>query len=580
MEGGNNGGSAAGGGGSGNSSSDFVRKLYKMLEDPNHQQIVRWSASKDSFVVVDPNLFTTKILPQHFKHSNFASFVRQLNKYDFHKIKSTEEGAPTSFQEFRHPDFRASSGGNLDNIRRKAPTSRKTASQSEDHSSAIEDLKNHIINLEKHIQRQEAAYRELAKQHTNLVSDLTHVHAALQDHARSIMAHNHSLQHLGSTINEIKRGPGVRFQDGQSPSSSDHTNRGQQMMPHNSLDNTNGNVYNNNSPRTITESDTFDAQLNNDDTNGMQNNNDMFSTYPGQSQLNGSDTHPQSRPQPGRKRSQPSVPNWGIRAPRVLLVEDDPTCRRIGSKFLEYAECEVDIADDGLIAVNKMGHHHYDLVLMDIMMPHLDGCTAAQMIRRFDDRTPIVAMTSNIRRDDIQSYFANGMDDVLPKPFTKDGLLQLLERVLGHLKKDLPDTTTTPADPSSTPNPNTPSNNNTNNNPSSSHMQHHYGSHHPHHSLDPANDPTPAIAGLFGTTQRLTDLQNDPSGNMDAGGMLDEGGYVGMMGGFGGDGGYTGSGGGGNGYTQQQPGQRRRRDELVEEEDGQTGWAGLKKQRY
>nr|POF14923.1 transcription factor skn7 [Quercus suber] len=76
----------------------------------------------------------------------------------------------------------------------------------------------------------------------------------------------------------------------------------------------------------------------------------------------------------------------------------------------------------------------YDLVLMDIIMPNLDGVSATHLIRQFDN-TPIVAMTSNIRSDDISMYFAHGMNDVLPKPFTKEGLLNMLEKHLSHLKK-------------------------------------------------------------------------------------------------------------------------------------------------
>lgn len=67
-------------------------------------------------------------------------------------------------------------------------------------------------------------------------------------------------------------------------------------------------------------------------------------------------------------------------------------------------------------------------------MPNLDGVSACHLIRQFD-RTPIVAMTSNIRSDDIQMYFQHGMDDVLPKPFTRKSLLEMLERHLLHLKK-------------------------------------------------------------------------------------------------------------------------------------------------
>lgn len=87
-----------------------------MLEDPAYSSVVRWSSDGDSFVVLEvccpPTLlilpsiaateltlvipsqnekFTKSILPKHFKHSNFASFVRQLNKYDFHKVRHNEE---------------------------------------------------------------------------------------------------------------------------------------------------------------------------------------------------------------------------------------------------------------------------------------------------------------------------------------------------------------------------------------------------------------------------------------------------------------------------------------------------------
>lgn len=63
---------------------------------------------------------------------------------------------------------------------------------------------------------------------------------------------------------------------------------------------------------------------------------------------------------------------------------------------------------DGLEAVNKMNAgSKYDLVLMDIIMPNLDGVSACHLIRQFDT-TPIVAMTSNIRSDDISMYFQHG----------------------------------------------------------------------------------------------------------------------------------------------------------------------------
>jgi osomolarity two-component system, response regulator SKN7 len=108
-----------------------------------------------------------------------------------------------------------------------------------------------------------------------------------------------------------------------------------------------------------------------------------------------------------RKTSHTQDPGW-IRSPQILLVEDDTTCRRIGGRFLDAFKCNVDYALDGLEAVNKMNHgSKFDLVLMDIIMPNLDGVSATHLIRNFDT-TPIIAMTSNIRSDDISTYFSHG----------------------------------------------------------------------------------------------------------------------------------------------------------------------------
>ncbi|RKP09966.1 CheY-like superfamily, partial [Thamnocephalis sphaerospora] len=91
-------------------------------------------------------------------------------------------------------------------------------------------------------------------------------------------------------------------------------------------------------------------------------------------------------------------PNW-VQSPKVLLVEDDPTCRSVGKRMLQIFGCTLDEACDGLTAVSKMNIGKYDLVLMDIMMPRLDGMSATAQIRQFDQLTPIVSVTANATQD-------------------------------------------------------------------------------------------------------------------------------------------------------------------------------------
>lgn len=66
----------------------FLRKTYEMVDDPETDSIISWSPTKNSFVVWDPHKLSTDLLPKHFKHNNFSSFVRQLNTYRFRKIDS------------------------------------------------------------------------------------------------------------------------------------------------------------------------------------------------------------------------------------------------------------------------------------------------------------------------------------------------------------------------------------------------------------------------------------------------------------------------------------------------------------
>ncbi|KIM39853.1 hypothetical protein M413DRAFT_446777 [Hebeloma cylindrosporum] len=117
--------------------SDFVRKLYRMLDETAIQSLVSWSPIPDSFVIKDINEFSRTVLPRIFKHSNFASFVRQLNKYDFHKIKNVDDNemGPQSWT-FRHPEFQAGRPERLEFIKRKPTIQRKPAQGDNPHGSS------------------------------------------------------------------------------------------------------------------------------------------------------------------------------------------------------------------------------------------------------------------------------------------------------------------------------------------------------------------------------------------------------------------------------------------------------------
>jgi heat shock transcription factor 1 len=66
----------------------FLFKTYDILENPEMNDCIKWSEDGTKLIIVDTKAFESKVLPVYFKHSNFSSFVRQLNMYDFHKIKS------------------------------------------------------------------------------------------------------------------------------------------------------------------------------------------------------------------------------------------------------------------------------------------------------------------------------------------------------------------------------------------------------------------------------------------------------------------------------------------------------------
>ncbi|CAH2031451.1 PAS domain S-box protein [Trichlorobacter ammonificans] len=123
-------------------------------------------------------------------------------------------------------------------------------------------------------------------------------------------------------------------------------------------------------------------------------------------------------------------------APRLLLAEDDPTNQIVIKAILGRNGYRVDIAPNGVQAIRMLEQQAYDLVLMDCMMPEMDGFEATAIIR---DRSsavrnhdlPVIALTANAMKEDRERCLQAGMDDYLAKPVEVADLLLLLDRWLG-----------------------------------------------------------------------------------------------------------------------------------------------------
>lgn len=114
---------------------------------------------------------------------------------------------------------------------------------------------------------------------------------------------------------------------------------------------------------------------------------------------------------------------------RVLLVEDNDINRLYAKSILQTWKCNTDIAENGLIAIEKLKNNSYDVILMDVQMPVMDGYEATKAIRRMPHPTgitPIVALTANATKIDVEKCLAAGMNDYLSKPFTPEDLHQML----------------------------------------------------------------------------------------------------------------------------------------------------------
>jgi len=123
---------------------------------------------------------------------------------------------------------------------------------------------------------------------------------------------------------------------------------------------------------------------------------------------------------------------------KILLVEDSLPNQLVAKTLLENSNYTVDVASNGIEAIERVDSNAYVLVLMDLSMPRMDGAQACKIIRSKENKVnplPIWAMTANVTKRDIQHCLDAGMDDFIEKPINRKVLLEKISNLLIHLNK-------------------------------------------------------------------------------------------------------------------------------------------------
>lgn len=119
---------------------------------------------------------------------------------------------------------------------------------------------------------------------------------------------------------------------------------------------------------------------------------------------------------------------------KMLIVDDEQNIREIIREYAEFEGYETDETDDGMKAVRMAREENYDLIIMDVMMPKLDGYSAVKEIRKFSD-VPVIILSARVEEYDKLFGFEIGVDDYVTKPFSPK---ELMVRISAVLKRTRP----------------------------------------------------------------------------------------------------------------------------------------------
>jgi CheY-like chemotaxis protein len=133
------------------------------------------------------------------------------------------------------------------------------------------------------------------------------------------------------------------------------------------------------------------------------------------------------------RRSDQPVETAEFRPLRILVAEDNPVNQLIAADTLEKAGHHVDVVSNGIEAVKAVKDYPYDLILMDIFMPEMDGLTATKKIPEMagdESKIPIIALTADAMAGEREKYIAAGMSDYISKPFEANQLFGTIKRCI------------------------------------------------------------------------------------------------------------------------------------------------------
>lgn len=123
-------------------------------------------------------------------------------------------------------------------------------------------------------------------------------------------------------------------------------------------------------------------------------------------------------------------------AQKILLVEDDPCFGSVLKSYLELTDYEVTLCENGNDGLEAFRKEKYDICLLDVMMPEMDGFTLGKKIREVDASVPFVYITAKNLKEDVKQGYEIGADDYVVKPFDSEVLLLKIKAILSRRKYD------------------------------------------------------------------------------------------------------------------------------------------------